>query len=145
MNIFYLDEDPNLCATYHGDKHVVKMILETAQMMSTAHRVLDGTMVREEVNGRMLKRWNHPDQKLQELLYKATHVNHPSCQWIRASKQNYEWATKFLVALCVQYFDRYGKVHKADREGLIYELCELPNNIEEIISYAGNVAGSFTN
>jgi hypothetical protein len=42
MNIFYLDEDPKICAQYHCDKHVVKMIIEYAQLLSTAHRVLDG-------------------------------------------------------------------------------------------------------
>ena len=43
MNVFYLHEDPKICATMHADKHVVKMIVEYGQMMSTAHRVLDGT------------------------------------------------------------------------------------------------------
>ncbi len=42
MNIFYRDNSPALAAKYHNDKHVVKMILESAQMLSTAHRVLDG-------------------------------------------------------------------------------------------------------
>ena len=44
MNIFYLDKNPKICAMYHNDKHVVKMILEYAQLLSTAHRVLDGTL-----------------------------------------------------------------------------------------------------
>jgi hypothetical protein len=42
MNIFYLDKDPIKAAEYSCDKHVVKMILESAQMLCTAHRVLDG-------------------------------------------------------------------------------------------------------
>ena len=42
MNIFYLDRHPKICAEYHCDKHTVKMIIEYAQLMSTAHRVLDG-------------------------------------------------------------------------------------------------------
>lgn len=45
MNIFYLDKNPVMAAQYHCDQHVVKMILETAQMLSTAHRVLDGIPV----------------------------------------------------------------------------------------------------
>jgi hypothetical protein len=44
MNIFYLDHDPKVCAEMHVDKHCVKMILEYAQLLSTAHRVLDGTL-----------------------------------------------------------------------------------------------------
>ena len=49
MNIFYLDRDPGICTLMHCDKHVVKMILETAQMLSTAHRVLDGDEPADEV------------------------------------------------------------------------------------------------
>ena len=47
MNIFYLHSDPKTCASMHCDKHVVKMILETAQMLSTAHHELDGENVVE--------------------------------------------------------------------------------------------------
>ena len=61
MNIFYLHPDPVVCAAHHGDKHVVKMILETAQLLSTAHRILDGD---DHAN------WHG--------MYKATHKNHPS-------------------------------------------------------------------
>ena len=45
MNIFYLHNDPRTCAEMHLDKHVVKMILEYAQLLSTAHRVINGTVV----------------------------------------------------------------------------------------------------
>ena len=48
MNIFYLSTNTDECARYHCDKHVVKMILETAQMLSTAHRVLDGDELADE-------------------------------------------------------------------------------------------------
>ena len=58
MNIFFLDDDPKMCAQAHCDKHVVKMILEYAQIMSTAHRVL-----------------NSPSD-LTESMYKITHENH---------------------------------------------------------------------
>ncbi len=45
MNIFYLDHDVYKCAEMHNDKHTVKMILEYAQLLSTAHRFLDGTLI----------------------------------------------------------------------------------------------------
>ena len=45
MNIFVLDEDPTIAAQMQCDKHVVKMIVESAQMLSTAHRMLDGKMI----------------------------------------------------------------------------------------------------
>ena len=85
MNIFYLDNDPMTCAQMHNDKHVIKMILETCQLLSTAHRIIDGveTMAKSKT-GRNVKRWIIPDKythgkvKLNDVLYSATHVNHPS-------------------------------------------------------------------
>ena len=56
MNIFYLDPDPKVCAEMHNNKHTVKMIIEYAQLMSTAHRVLDGTEYYDKTaNGRKIK------------------------------------------------------------------------------------------
>ena len=58
MNIFYLHPIAKICAVYHSDKHVCKMIIESAQMLSTAHRVLDGTEFTDKTaNGRNIKRW----------------------------------------------------------------------------------------
>lgn len=110
MNIFFLDYQPDHAAAYHVDKHVVKMILETAQLLSTAHHVLDP----EE---------NHI------LLYKPTHVNHPSAKWVRESGENYKWAWNLLNALCKEYTRRYGKYHKCDVTGLVTELSKPPRNI----------------
>ena len=79
MNIFYLDKDPKTCAEMHCDKHVVKMIIEYAQLMSTAHRVLDGDpYVSQTLGGRRIQRWKHPIAKMEKTLYKASHVKHPS-------------------------------------------------------------------
>ena len=68
MNIFYLDRNPIVAAQMMCDKHVVKMILESAQMLSTAHRVLDGDTYADLVG-----------------LYKIAHKNHPSSVWVRSS------------------------------------------------------------
>ena len=57
MNIFYLSDDPQLCAEQHCDKHVVKMCIEYAQLLSTAHRILDGKEYTVIQNGRRIKRW----------------------------------------------------------------------------------------
>ena len=79
MNIFYLDEDPTKCAELHCDKHVCKMIIEYAQLLSTAHRVLDGKpYVSQTLGGRRIQRWEHPNYVMENVLYKASHVNHPS-------------------------------------------------------------------
>ena len=68
MNIFYLDPDPKTCAEMHVNKHVVKMIIEYAQLMSTAHRILDGQeYIDKTANGRNIKRWRLDDDREQSL------------------------------------------------------------------------------
>ena len=98
MNIFYLDRNPKIAAQMMCDKHVVKMILESAQMLSTAHRVLDGD-----------------DRANETGLYKMAHKNHPSTIWVRASSENYRWLWKHMDALLKEYTHRYGKHHATER------------------------------
>ena len=117
MNIFFLDKRPDNAAEMHCDKHCVKMILEYAQMLSTAHRELDGDV---------------PD-----ILYKSTHKNHPSTIWTRSSKQHYDWLFRLFRMLSAEYSIRYGlisdtndtfKVHKTwEKLGKILETA--PKNI----------------
>lgn len=94
MNLFYLHRDPVEAARLQCDRHVVKMILETAQMLSTAHAELDGASP----------------------AYKPTHKNHPSTVWVRSNLVHYHWAHRHLDALGIEYTRRYGKVHKTIRE-----------------------------
>jgi hypothetical protein len=88
MNVFVLDKDPVKAAQLHADKHVVKMILETAQMLCTA---------------------------FDEAPYKKTHKNHPCSVWARESKSNYMWLVALGEALHDEYQYRYGenKTHKS--------------------------------
>lgn len=92
MNIFYLDPDPYQAARYLCDKHVVKMCLESAQLLSTAHRELDG----EQCDGR---------------LYRSTHKNHPSSVWCRSGIHNYRWLFDHFDGIAREYTRRYQKVH----------------------------------
>ena len=130
MNIFYLDHDVRKCAEMHNDKHVVKMILEYAQLLSTAHRVLDGVeLIGLSDSGRKKKFWTLGDSR-DYTLYKATHINHPSAVWVRQSDKNYLWLANMLVALCEEYTHRYAKTHKVERDGLCYVLLKnIPHNI----------------
>ena len=129
MNIFYLHREPKIAAQMHVDKHCVKMILETCQLLSTAHRVLDGEQVIGKTKtGRNVKRWVLPDSR-DETLYQATHVNHPSAVWCRQSHLNYRWLHNLLVELIVEYHYRYGKVHKCQNIGLVDDLSMLPKSI----------------
>ena len=118
MNIFYLHQNTEVCARHHVDKHVVKMILEYSQLLSTAHRVLDGVQYTDTSSGRAIKRWKLQGDAEQEL-YKATHVNHPSAVWVRQSEANYRWLVSLLSELCKEYTYRYGKVHKCEEIGLV--------------------------
>ena len=127
MNIFYFDRDVTKCAEYHNDKHVVKMILEYAQLLSTAHRVLDGKEYIDASSGRKIKRWRLEDTSLEGCLYKATHVNHPSAVWVRQSNNNYNWLVCLFQSLLSEYTHRYGKIHSCDR--LVYWLRKPPINI----------------
>ena len=91
MNIFHLDKNPKICAEYHCDRHVVKMILETAQMLSTAYR----------------KKFGDNDD-----LYKTAYPKHPMTIWVGDSGDNFFWSVQLLDQLLYQYTVRYKKVHK---------------------------------
>ena len=108
MNIFFLHKHPVIAAQMQCDKHVVKMILESAQLLSTCHRVLDGTEYYDKTaNGRKIKRWTHPNPNLEPLLYKAGWVKHPSTIWLFESAYNYMWLYKHMMALNEEYKKRY--------------------------------------
>ena len=129
MNIFYLDNDPKACAQAHYDKHVVKMILEYAQLLSTAHRMIDGDEWTDRTaNGSKIKRWALPDDR-EHTLYKATHRNHPSAVWVRQSKSNYLWLYRLFKELIDEYRIRYGKEHKTSQ--LLSALSNAPDNLHD--------------
>ena len=86
MNIFYLDFHTDKCAEYHCDKHVLKMIIEYAQLLSTAHRVLDG----DDCIGF-------------EKLYRVAHKNHPCTIWVRENKKHYRWLFDLWKSLSQEY------------------------------------------
>lgn len=128
MNIFVLSDNPILCAQYHSDKHIVKMIVETAQLLSTAHRVLDGVMYIDDTSGRKIKRWKHPVPEMDNVLYLASHVNHPCAIWARENVHNYMWTFRLFRELMNEYTIRYGKTHKCD--AMLSTLVSPPRNIK---------------
>ena len=93
MNIFILDKDVKKNAQYHCDKHVVKMILETAQLLCGVHHVTA--------------------QVTDQVPYKLSHKNHPCAIWTRESLSNYLYLCELGLALCDEYTHRYGKRHKS--------------------------------
>lgn len=132
MNIFYLDHDVRKCAEMHNDKHVVKMILEYAQLLSTAHRILDGVLsFGVSPSGRKKIIYVLADNR-DTIMYSATHINHPSAIWVRQSAQNYMWLAELLEECCKEYTHRYDKVHKVERDGLMQTLKNnFPINIPD--------------
>ena len=131
MNIFYLNKAPKICAEQHCDKHVVKMIVEYAQLLSTAHRVIDGEEYEDRSkNNRKIKRWKLSNPNKDEIIYKACHVSHPSAIWVRKSSQHYLWLFSLFTELSKEYTQRYGKTHSTFRV-LGELLSEVPTNLAD--------------
>jgi len=125
LNVFYLSSDYREAARYHNNKHCVRMILESAQLLSTAHRVLDGTSQKDvTASGRNVTRWVHPNTTLMQ----ATHINHPSAVWVRESSEHYQWLYELFRELMMEYTYRYEKHHACER--LINDLATVPHNIQ---------------
>lgn len=144
MNIFFTHPNPHVAANEHCNVHQVKMILEYGQLLSTAHRVIDGKLETVLVwNGaRWVKRktYIHPSDTLDApsdrpcrilrgtVLYLDSHINHPSAVWVRESVDHYVWLYNCLMQLHKLYSDRTGKEHKALR--LRPLLKRIPLNLE---------------
>ena len=113
MNIFILDKDPVKAAQLQCDKHIVKMVLESAQMLSTAQRVLDGTLTKipSKSGKTMVKHWKLDQHD--DIIYKAVHVGHPCTVWTMESNNNYNWHYVHFQALAEEFEYRYGKQHKS--------------------------------
>ena len=109
MNIFYISTDPVRAAVWQCDKHVVKMILESAQMLCTAHHEFG----------------NH------EVPYKVAHRNHPSTIWARSGAKQYNWLYRHFQALSDEYTQRYGRVHLTWQK-CAQSLSEPPMGIPDI-------------
>ena len=92
MNIFVLDSDPQHAAQYHCDKHVVKMIVESCQIMCSVHHLFG---------------------VYSGIPYRKTHQFHPCVIWALQSRRNFEWLTELSQYLLLEYTFRYGKVHKS--------------------------------
>ena len=110
MNIFYIAPCPLTAASMQCDKHVGKMVLESAQMWCAAHHVLEGGA---------------------PVPYRLAHKNHPSTVWVRSNRKHYDWLYKHFQGLSEEYTDRYSKVHMS------WEKCHMlllfaPSSIPDI-------------
>jgi hypothetical protein len=129
MNIFVLSECPVESAQMQCNKHVVKMIVESAQMLSTAHRMLDGNYCkRPSVSGKTMSSYWELDDSRESKLYKAVHMGHPCTVWTSESSANYDWHVEHFEALCDEYTYRYERTHATDTK-LRKVLRRRPDNI----------------
>ena len=120
MNIFATDSCPIECAKNLDDKRVVKMVLESTQMLCTALNELEGDRV---------------------TYYKSTHKNHPCSIWARESTKNWEWLYAHALALSTEYTNRYHKDHACNRV-----LVKLPATFMALVpKFRSNVLTPFVN
>ena len=96
--------DAYLCSVAHGNRHVIKMILETCQLLCGVY---------------------HTTSPGVEVPYKLTHKNHPCALWARTSLQHYDWLMHLGFELCREYTHRYGKVHASN--AVLLHLRGLPS------------------
>lgn len=129
MNLFVLDTDPVKAAQMQCNIHVNKMAVESAQMLCTVHRMLDGKHeVRRSKSGRKLDYWVLPDER-EDTFYKPVHTGHPCTVWTMQTAGNYMWHYRHFIALCEEYTYRYGRIHAC--QTLFEEaLSHLPINID---------------
>ena len=110
MNIFFLDWNPKICALFTMDKHIVKMILESVQLLYSAYHLCDPEI---------LKTCPYTP-------YRLTHKNHPCAKWVRESYSNFYWLLILAWEYCKEYTFRYGKLHACQKH-LIWMIHNLPN------------------
>jgi hypothetical protein len=111
MNIFVLDTDVIKCARYHVDKHVVKMILETTQLLNNALS-------------------QHSVEYMP--VYNKTHVRHPCSIWAAESLDNFDWLNKLGLSLCDEYTFRYKRRHKCQSILEYFSNTQLRNSIPSV-------------
>jgi len=113
MNLFLLSLDRRQCVRWYADKHIIKMILELAQLLYTVwHKMEDPSWKKLAPSGG----------------YKATHVNHPIAIWMRESKENYNFAASYGIPMAEEYTRRYGKIHGC-RKHIEWLVNNIPNNL----------------
>ena len=132
MNIFVTDLDPIASARNLCDKHVPKMIVESAQMLSTVHRMLDGIPEkRPSKSGKTMQTYYSFGDERDNLYYLAVHKYHPCTTWTKESKENYEWHYTHFVAMADEYEYRRNKKHATFLK-LGEILKNAPRNIPDI-------------
>ena len=111
MNLFLLDLNAAVCAQYHCDKHVIKMLLELVQMLYTAHICTNSS--------------NLPINAYR----KISNHNHPTAKWVRENRSNYKFTCELAIQLALEYTHRYNKIHSCEKHAIWLNQCvpDLPS------------------
>ena len=126
MNIFILHWKQRKAARWHVDKHVIKMLLETCQLLYTAHWVLFYPFLRECKSAIALSKtqkclevpeymWSAPVTKSGEIGYRPCHIWHPCQKWTRVCSGNYLWLAKLGLELAKEFQVRFKKEHSCEK------------------------------
>lgn len=133
MNIFYLNNVPKECVKQYLDKHVIKMILESTQILSTVYRIKLGTKSLS-IGKRKIIQWSLLNDE-DTIIYKATHIDHPCTQWTMASHGNYQWLIQLTYAMNDEYKYRYQKTTDHKSIALLPILSKLSSEHFERIDF----------
>lgn len=120
MNIFVLDLNAATAARYHCDKHVRKMVIESAQMLTCAYYFGSGIKTNKELDARradidaIFKGFPRVDADGRPNPYRISHPNHPCTIWTSASANNFSWHRLLAIALAAEYRLRWGKEHAVE-------------------------------
>ena len=135
MNIFFIDKSLKTAAHMMTDKHIIKMCTESAQMLSTAHRILDGKQTTGIIGGKKKTVFLMPDEFIADdaiqnkVLHSVTHANHPSNSWTRLNTATYMHHVEILIEMLCEYTTRYKRIHAVESE-LLPILIEPPKNLK---------------
>jgi hypothetical protein len=118
MNIFILDTNPELCAKYHCDKHLVKMITEHNQILGSIAYTARGIMRKKDITPEFIQKkfqgFPRKDENGSPKPYGIGYKNHPCTTWTSASMQNYLWLCNLTLRMCDEYTKRYGRKHAGE-------------------------------
>jgi len=117
MNIFVLDLEPQKCAEYHCDKHLVKMITEHNQILAAVKWVSMGVEKKSEITQQLKDSFYEFPRTFEDGKpnpYGITHKNHPCTIWARQCWENFDWLIKLNLELCKEYTRRYERVHAGE-------------------------------
>jgi len=118
MNIFVLDTNPELCARYHCDSHINKMITEHNQILGSIAYTARGVNKKAEITPGFIKSYfqgfprKHEDGTPHP--YGIGYKNHPCTQWARSSHMNYRWLCLLTLEMCKEYTRRYERKHAGE-------------------------------